>query len=520
MPASATAAYPSATGTPMDLQIRAVLEDPAVARAHWGIAVTAMDGTPVYGLDEGKLFRPASTAKLFTTAAAMALLGPDTRFNTSIYGTLNPATGTVKGDLVIVGGGDPSFGTADLPSLPGGSPASTMGDLQDLAGQLISKGVHSVTGNIVGDDDLFAPEGPPEGWAAEDLPWGYGALPSALSIGDNQLRLTVRPQAATRSAAGSAAAVLQLDQAVPFFQLANNVATELPEAGAKDHIDVQPVPGHPRELAVIGNISPGAPPATEHVAVSDPALYTAEALRSALSGRQVRVAGRATAWHSVSAAPQAFLPALRAPQDCESAVAQGVACSLECSTLRHPGQLLAQHTSAPLSADVQYTLKTSANLHAEIFLRQLEAHLTCGNASTLGGARLLRAWLLQAGLADQDFVLYDGSGLSTKDLVTPRAEAQLLAFAATQPWFPAWKAGLPTAGVDGTLAGRFTHSPLKGKLFAKTGTLGESRALAGFVQCGSGREMIVAILVDNHDPGSSADRAAMDKVIETIAALN
>jgi D-alanyl-D-alanine carboxypeptidase/D-alanyl-D-alanine-endopeptidase (penicillin-binding protein 4) len=127
---------------------------------------------------------------------------------------------------------------------------------------------------------------------------------------------------------------------------------------------------------------------------------------------------------------------------------------------------------------------------------------------------------IQSGLDGGDFEFYDGSGLSTKDLVTPRATAQLLAFAATQPWFEQWKAALPVGGVDGSLASRFTDAPLKGHVFAKTGTLGESRALSGYLDAASGRTLIFSILVDNHTPGSNADRVVMDKIVAAIAAAN
>ena len=90
--------FPTGTGTPLGAQIAALLNEPSVIRAHWGIAVTALDGTPIYGLDEGKLFRPASNAKLYTTAAAMALLGPDATVTTKVFGELD-ANGTVRGDL-------------------------------------------------------------------------------------------------------------------------------------------------------------------------------------------------------------------------------------------------------------------------------------------------------------------------------------------------------------------------------------------------------------------------------------
>lgn len=520
-PQPATQAFPGGTGTRLGQQIQDLLAEPLVHHAHWGIAVTTLDGTPVYGLEEARFFRPASTAKLFTTAAVMALLGPDARFVTGVYGNLNSTTGVVQGDLVLVGAGDASFGVTEALQ-PDATTQAPSRDLEDLAGQLVTAGVRSIRGNLVGDDQLFAQEPPPGGWAAEDLVWGYGALPDALSYASDQLRLTLQPRAALATTADpSPPARLDLEQRVPFVHLANNVATEPPAvAGLPDNIEVSPVPGQPHTLLVAGNLSPATPPRTEHIALPDPARYTAEALRALLAQRSVTLAGHATALHSTSASPPPFLATVRAPEDCATSTVQGADCALECASVPHSGRLLAQHTSAPLYADVQYTLKTSANFHAEVMLRHLEAKLTCAGATSAGSMRLLQAWLLQAGLPAGDVVLYDGSGLSTKDLVTPRSEVQLLAYAVTQPWYAQWRAGLPLAGTDGTLAARFLGPALKGNVAAKTGTLGESRALAGYVRCSSGRELIFSILVDNHDPSSSADRVVMDKIVEAVAANN
>ncbi len=122
-----------------------------------------------------------------------------------------------------------------------------------------------------------------------------------------------------------------------------------------------------------------------------------------------------------------------------------------------------------------------------------------------------------------EFVFYDGSGLSLHDLVTPHAVAQLLSYAASdprtgqpQPWFAPWKSSLPIGGVDGTLDGRFTQPPLKGHVFAKTGTHSEDRALSGYLDCASGRTVIFSILVGNHLPSTTDDRDAMDRIVAAI----
>jgi D-alanyl-D-alanine carboxypeptidase/D-alanyl-D-alanine-endopeptidase (penicillin-binding protein 4) len=185
---------------------------------------------------------------------------------------------------------------------------------------------------------------------------------------------------------------------------------------------------------------------------------------------------------------------------------------------RPSNQLLAAHTSAPLDEDVVLTNKVSQNLHAELFLHNLGRQRACGDGSTLTGARLIRANLLHAGLDPDDFLFFDGSGLSDHDLVAPRAAVRFLAYVAQQPWFAQWKASLPDAGEDGTLSGRFPDPPVKGHIFAKTGTLGESRALSGYLDAASGRTVIFSVMVDDHTPATSADRVTMDKIVTAIAA--
>jgi D-alanyl-D-alanine carboxypeptidase/D-alanyl-D-alanine-endopeptidase (penicillin-binding protein 4) len=96
----------------------------------------------------------------------------------------------------------------------------------------------------------------------------------------------------------------------------------------------------------------------------------------------------------------------------------------------------------------------------------------------------------------------------------------LLQYASTQPWFADWKKTLPVGGEDGSLASRFDKAPLKDHVFAKTGTLGEARALSGYMEGASGRTMIFSIMVGNHRPQTNEDRDVMDKVVAAIAATN
>jgi D-alanyl-D-alanine carboxypeptidase/D-alanyl-D-alanine-endopeptidase (penicillin-binding protein 4) len=261
-----------------------------------------------------------------------------------------------------------------------------------------------------------------------------------------------------------------------------------------------------------------ASPDVEEVSIDDPALYAATALRVLLLQRGIAVDGQAIAPHAESQDARGFLSVVDGPppqpKD-ENENAQPAFCLL-CPI--HLTPVLASHTSVPLKEDVTFTLKVSQNLHAELLLHRLGLTVKGGGTTARAGAAVVRGFLLKAGLDPADFVFYDGSGLSGHDLVTPRATAQLLAYAAKQPWFAQWKAALPVGGEDGTLASRFADAPLKDHLFAKTGTLGESRALSGYVDTASGKQVIFSIFVDDHAPSGSGDRKVMDEIVAAIAA--
>lgn len=529
-------------GTPLEQQVSAVLAEPAVSRAHWGVAVASIDGTPILSINAGQLFQPASTAKLFTTAAAMSLLGPRTTVATRLVarGVLaSPAE--LRGDVVLLGEGDANLSGRTLPYLPpstrpkrpaGEAPAAEPDPLRYLAAMadaVAATGLKVVTGDVLGDDTILPWEPYAEGWELDDLVWGYGAPVSALSVADNELRLTVTPG----KRAGQPAAV-ELAQAVPYYVVEATATTAAPGSKAGG-VQVERTPGS-RVLRVYGEIAADAGADVEEVAIADPAEYAAMALKAMLEARGVEVRGRALAQHRYSVEARGFLTQVREPiastgGENSSGTAFGVRGQATCDVGRPPppqkfvepicpaDRLLAQHTSPSLAEDVVATNKASQNLHAELLLHQL-GRVRGSDGSAAQGVRVVRQFAINAGIDQDDFIFYDASGLSGHDLVTPRAEVALLAYAARQPWFAAWKASLPVGGVDGTLQSRFAHEPLKGHVFAKTGTLGEARALAGYLQCASGRTVVFSVMDSAHQPGSTADRDAMDRIVAAIAAAN
>jgi serine-type D-Ala-D-Ala carboxypeptidase/endopeptidase (penicillin-binding protein 4) len=514
--------------------IAGLLEGPEVSRDHWGIAVTAMDGAPIYLLNEGQLFQPASNAKLYTTAAAMALLGPETTFETRIAarGVMDGTT-ALKGDVVLVGAGDanlsgraiPYVAPASMPKVEKGAPplpeVNPLRYLEAMADQVAATGLKVVNGDVVGDDTLFPWEPYPQDWSIDDTVWGYGAPVSALTINDNQIKVTVTPAAI----AGQPATVV-VDPAVPsYYTLDVSVTTGEKKSGS--HVQMERALGS-KVFRVYGSIAVDAQPDEEEVAIHDPAEYAAVALKGMLEARGIVVTGKARAEHRISNDARGFMEASREPlvlAAIEKSGAYGPTRFIGClnrncfkpeAAYRNP---LAKHVSPPMVEDVTVTNKVSQNLHAEMLLHDLSAAALM-DGSTVGGARVVRAFLENAGIDKDDFVFFDGSGLSGHDLVTPRATARLLQYASTQPWFADWKKSLPVGGEDGSLVERFGKAPLKDHVFAKTGTLGEARALSGYLEGASGRTVIFSIMVGNHMPQTSKDRETMDKIVAAIAAAN
>ncbi|MEB3161478.1 MAG: D-alanyl-D-alanine carboxypeptidase/D-alanyl-D-alanine-endopeptidase [Synechocystis sp.] len=432
-------------------QVNDYLQRPDLAQAHWGILIQPLDAqTPLFSYQAEKLFIPASTQKLLTTAIALEKLGPNFQFQTPVFAEYAPRRQDQLRTLQVITSGDPSLQPADL---------------NVIAETLKTLGIRHIQQLQVVDPI------PPEqyhrpSWEWDDLQYYYAPVVNHAILADNQVTLTLTPQALGEPLQISWSEAIAASQ----WQVTNRTRTVAnPQQPIQIHYNRAK-----GELILQGKLAPDADGDRTGLAIPDPPRYFLDTLKHQLDQQGITVNYAEITLKSVPVSPKSLL------------------------TLKSP----------PLSALIKTINQNSDNLYAESLFNYLLSAESSPLTNTFWNSHLQTLGIPAAPLR-----IKDGSGLSRQNLISPQTLVQLLSVLAQSPLGLTYIESLPVAGESGTLKNRFLESPLTGKVQAKTGTLTGVVTLAGFESEVPLGTLVFSLMVNNSDLAASVVREAMDQIL-------
>jgi D-alanyl-D-alanine carboxypeptidase/D-alanyl-D-alanine-endopeptidase (penicillin-binding protein 4) len=441
---------------------QAIFASPPFSSATVGaLFVSVSDGTTFYSRNPGLPLMPASTAKLATSAAALARLKPGFRFATTFLADPKELGRTKLSVLVWRGTGDPSIS---------GRNHSSLEDVFDIwADSLTALGVNKIK-RLVLDTRYF--EGPATApvWPEDELAYWYEAETSAISFNDNCVNLGFLPAAK----AGRRPRILLLPD-YGYIKVKNRAKTG--PSGSPFTLDYRRQ-HDANKVEFFGSIPAGAA-RHDFVSVHDPALFAAETLKRVWKKKGIKVS-KILFWEKAGLKEERLSPIL-------------------------------VWESEPLAELAKIVNKNSQNFYAEQILKALGKE-GAGKGSFSGGLSVVGRFLSEAGLTEAQFHLEDGSGLSEEDRFTAAGLVGLLKYMSATPYFSVYYDSLAVPGVDRAAKDRMKGDPLAAGMRLKRGTVGHARNLAGYLKSTSGKLYAFAMLVN----GPRLDRHAVDEALDRV----
>lgn len=420
---------------------------------------------PAQAVGERRALNPASTMKLVTTLAALDVLGPAHRWTTAMLADARLENGELKGDLYLLGGGDPNLSWERL----GG-----------MLRSLRNSGIVSIGGDLVLDRTLFQPTrldigAPP----FDDMPHAsYNVIPDALALSDYLVTYTLSSDASTVAvqATPPLSGVSVLNRMTP---------NDLP---CKDWRETWQQPRVEEQGALVRIILNGSFPRDCSKAVElhtlDRDLYIERLVRALWEEMGGRWRGRAR---------EGKVPARAA-----------VLVERQFETLAETVRAINKDSHAVKARMVYLTLGATARGSA-------------GLPTLERARRRVLDWIAAQGVDTSGIVIENGSGLSRIERLSSAQLSALLKSAAAGRWSPEFSASLPIVALDGTMKNRLKTGPAAGNARLKTGTLRDVAALAGYVRDRRGQDWIVAAFVNDPQAGEGRGRAVLDQLILWVA---
>ena len=459
-------------------QLERFLTQPRFGGALWGVKVVSLDsGRTLFEHHADRLMSPASNSKLYTGALALDELGGDYRIRTPLLATVQPeANGELRGDLVVSGRGDPSWGARE------GKP-EFWSVFTPFITALQKAGVKHIRGDVVADGTWLrvTPDG--ASWTVDDMQQDFGAEISGVTFLDNYVEIRVTPGA--KAGDPCAFEVLEPHSGLTFVNLTRTLAP-----GEKPTVDTRRIFAT-HTVEIFGGVAADAKPEITEAPVPRPALWFAVCLKTALerAGIQVEGAARSAIW----------------PE-------QPVRADVK----------LGEIVSPPLREQVAGFMKPSQNLETDLVfahlgeLRRTEKSAPLRRSDELA-VTALGEFLARIGTPAGAVQFDEGSGLSRNNLTTAAATVNLLAHMARHREAAAFFASLPVAGVDGSLEKRMHGTAAERNVHAKTGGLRWVSSLSGYVTTAVGEKLAFSFMLNRYV--ASPGRKGTDELDELAVML-
>ncbi|MBX2992385.1 MAG: D-alanyl-D-alanine carboxypeptidase/D-alanyl-D-alanine-endopeptidase [Bacteroidetes bacterium] len=447
-PSKLTALSGSAYQT-IKARVDSLIPDSLFPPAHIGLKISSLKTREtLYELNANSLFNPASNQKLFTSAAALAVLDDDFLFSTVV--SLDPSVSTI----FIKGFGDPLFSMKDLDSLA-----------RLTAFSLPSKSSWKVVGDRSYFDTLYWGYG----WNWDDEPEPYQPFISPLILNGNSIKLIASP-----GAAAGAPLLVRTEPPTDFVTIENRGITARETLSTPLRL-TRAMRERRNVLVVEGEMLSGSREQSTELSVLEPERYVAHIFAERLRNLGTTISG--VVIDTVS------------PQAIEIA-----------------------RISRPLDTLIAYINKQSDNLSAEVLLKILGAEVKGTPGSAANGAAVVKEFLDNLDIDTNSIKIADGSGLSRMNLASPAAVVRLLERMYDSPYFERLANSLSIAGIDGSTRSRMRRTAAAGNMRSKTGTLTAVSALSGYLLTADGEPLAFSMMMMNYPAESRMYRRVQDEI--------
>jgi len=455
-------------------EIDQYFESNEFAHSNWGVLIqSAKTGEIIYSRNSQKLFMPASNEKIPVCSASLINFGPDFKFSSEIYTDGKIENNTLKGNLIIFAGGDPTIGYQEDGKLL----------FDKWAEELKSKGFTKIEGNIIGNDNIFDDEFLGRGWSWDYLSDWYAAEISPFIFYENTFKVRCSPADEIGKPCN-----LEIKPNTNFISIINKTKT-VEKGQGRRNISFNRAP-NTNIIEISGDVDIGSRPFSDYGTIHNPTLYFLTVLKETFEKNGIIITGNVFDNDDIDSNPA-----------------------------KKNLTLLLKQESPELKEILRTLMKKSQNLYSEALVKLL-GYYYGKEGSFSEGRKVIQDTLTSCGLDPNNYVMADGSGVCRYDFISPDYIVKIFKYMYHHKYFKEFYDSLPIAGVDGTIKYRMRGTSAEGNIRAKTGTIENVRALSGYATTKDGETIIFSMIVNNYITKVESAEYIQDRVCELLTSFS